>query len=96
VVTEAVIEAAQAGDKNGYAYHTGSPEARQAIVDKYARPPLATFTKDDVFLTFGCHNALFVSISALCGRGDNILIPKPSFPLTQAICDNLGVEIRYY
>ena len=76
------MEVAQSGDKNGYAYHAGAPDARQAIVDKYARPPDFTFTKEDVFLTFGCHNALFVSISAMCSRGDNILIPKPSFPLT--------------
>ena len=37
-----------------------------------------------------------MSINALCNRGDNILIAKPSFPLTKPICDNIGVEIRYY
>lgn len=32
----------------------------------------------------------------LCSRGENLLVAKPSFPVVKAICDNLGVEIRYY
>jgi tyrosine aminotransferase len=84
-ITEAVIDVLKSGDKNGYAYHAGPPEARQAIVDKYSRPGYQ-FKMDDVFFTSGCHSALFTSIHAVCSRGENILISKPSFPLTDPIC----------
>ncbi|TNV78478.1 hypothetical protein FGO68_gene7254 [Halteria grandinella] len=94
-ITEAVIDVLKAGDKNGYAYHAGPPEARQAIVEKYSKKGYE-FEKEDVFFTGGGHGALFTSIHAMCSRGENILIPKPSFPLTDPICQNLGVEIRYY
>lgn len=57
VFTEAVVDVVRAGDKNGYAYHAGPPEARQAIVDKYSRKGFE-FQMDDVFFTFGCHGAL--------------------------------------
>jgi tyrosine aminotransferase len=71
-------------------------EARQAVVDKFSKAPDHTFTADDVYLTFGGHGALYLSISALCSRGENILVPKPSFPIIKPICDNLGVIIKYY
>jgi aspartate/methionine/tyrosine aminotransferase len=48
-MTDAVVEAAQAGDKNGYGPQMGVIEARQAIVDQYSRPPEYTFTANDVY-----------------------------------------------
>jgi len=47
-------------------------------------------------LTFGCHGAMFASMNVLCSRGDNILIPNPTFPLAVTICLNLGIEYRQY
>jgi len=33
---------------------------------------------------------------ALCSRGENLLVPTPSFPIVQTICDSLGVQVKYY
>ena len=49
------------------------------------------FTADDVFITFGGHGTLDASVKVLCSRGQNILIPKPGFPLVKTICDHIGV-----
>ncbi len=95
-MTNAVVEVAKSGDKNGYGPQMGYIEAREAIVDQYARPPEFTFTANDVYLTFGCHGALQTSISVLCNKGENLLVPRPNFPIVKAICDSLGIEIRYY
>lgn len=47
-------------------------------------------------MTFACHGAMFATISVLCSRDDNILIPNPTFPLAVTLCQNLGVEYRQY
>lgn len=36
------------------------------------------------------------SISALCNAGENLLVPRPSFPLVKPICESLGIEIKYF
>lgn len=74
---------------------SGSLEARQAIVDKFSTPE-APFTTNDVILSFGCSGAMYNSISALCETGDNILVPRPGFPLCLPIAENLGLNLKYY
>jgi len=44
----------------------------------------------------GASGALYTSLQALCEEGDNILMPRPGFPLCLPICQNLNVEVRYY
>ena len=65
------------------------------MVDKYSHPEFP-FTADDVYLTYGCHGALQTSVAVMASRGENILVAKPSFPLVKAICENLGVEIKFF
>ena len=44
----------------------------------------------------GASGGLYTSLQALCEEGDNILMPRPGFPLCIPICQNLNVEVRYY
>lgn len=60
-----------------------------------ARPPPA-FTPDDVILACGASQALQLVFGALCDPGSNVLLPEPMFPLYATLCDNAGVEARYY
>lgn len=39
---------------------------------------------------------LFMSINVMCGRGDNILVPRPAFPLVRSITKSIQTEIRFY
>lgn len=85
VISDAVIEVIKSKQHNGYTATSGWIGARQAVVDKYATEA-APFTADDVILTMGASGGLYTTISAMCEIGDNILMPKPSFPLLQTIC----------
>ncbi len=50
------------------------------MVKKFSHPDYP-FGVSDVFLTFGTHGSITVAIQVLCNRGDNILVPRPGFPL---------------
>ena len=43
--------------------------------------PEHPFTEKEVVLSFGCSGALYNAIAVLCEVGDNIVVPKPGFPL---------------
>jgi tyrosine aminotransferase len=32
----------------------------------------------------------------LCEPGDSLIVPRPGFPLSLPICQNLGVTLKYY
>ncbi len=49
-----------------------------------------------MILAFGCSGAMYNSISALCETGDNILVPRPGFPLCLPIAENLGLNLKFY
>jgi len=54
------------------------------ILSRFSHPDFP-FTENDVVLAFGCSGALYNSISVLCEEGDNILVPRPGFPLAYPI-----------
>lgn len=80
---------------NGYSLSMGTVEARNAIAERYStkRSPL---TADDIFLTSGTSGALELVLGALANEGDNILLPRPGFPLFRTLAENLGIECRFY
>ena len=47
-------------------------------------------------LTSGCNHALELCFQALCNEGDNVLVPKPGYPLYESYINFLGGEVRYY
>jgi tyrosine aminotransferase len=95
IVNEAVCEVVNSEKFNGYTPSNGCLPAREAIVEKYSTEE-APFTPSDVWLTFGCSGALYSVLSAACEEGDNIVVPRPGFPLAKTICESLKVECRYY
>lgn len=95
VVTEAVIEAIRGGKSNGYGPSTGFESAREAVA-KYLTVPDAEVSKDDVILCSGCSCALDIVISALADRGQNILVPRPGFPLYTTLAAGIGIETKEY
>ena len=47
-------------------------------------------TPDDVILCSGCSCALDITISAMADAGQNILVPRPGFPLYTTLAAGLG------
>jgi len=95
LVTEAVVEALKSGKYNGYAPCTGYEEARQAIA-KYSNCNNYTLTSSDILITSGCSSALEHCILVLANPGQNILVPRPGFPLYKTICHASGINVKYY
>ncbi|RLN96464.1 hypothetical protein BBJ28_00010022 [Nothophytophthora sp. Chile5] len=80
---------------NGYIHSAGSEAARAAIAQHYGnkRAPL---TMDDIIVGSGCSGAIEIALRGLLNPGDNILLPKPGFPLYQAICEAHQIQCKFY
>ena len=94
-VVEAVRESLMKGQSNGYGPSTGFVEARQAVAE-YVSVPGAEITADDVILCSGCSCALDIAISTMADAGQNILIPRPGFPIYTTLSAGQEIETREY
>src|SRR5260370_2719402 len=92
-IIEAAYKAMRDG-KNGYAPSPGIPEALDAIRGEAARKGITTVR--DVFVTSGVSETVDLCISALFNPGDDILTPKPDYPLYSAVLCKLGIAINAY
>ncbi|KAG7394630.1 hypothetical protein PHYBOEH_004940 [Phytophthora boehmeriae] len=95
VLVQAIVRNTRSMKHNGYIHSAGSEAARAAIAQRYgnARAPL---TMDDIIIASGCSGAIEIALQGLLNPGDNILLPKPAFPLYQAICEAHKIECRFY
>lgn len=78
-----------------FCHYAGTPEARQAVAD-YSTLHGAPVTADDVILTSGCSQSLDIAFQLLANPGQNVLIPRPGFPLYMTLCHSLGIETKFY
>ncbi len=92
-IIEAVYKAMRDG-KNGYAPSPGIPEAIEAIRGEALRKGITTVR--DVFVTSGVSETVDLCISALVNSGEDILTPKPDYPLYSAVLCKLGIELNAY
>jgi tyrosine aminotransferase len=69
--------------------------ARQALAKRFS-PPSFSYTPDEVLLASGCSGALTIAITAVCDRGDSLLVPVPGFPLYETICGHYGIGVQRY
>lgn len=54
------------------------------------------FSFQDVIVTSGCSQSLELVITLLANPGQNILIPRPGFPLYQTLAHSAGIETKFY
>ena len=92
-IIEAVYKAMRDG-KNGYAPSPGIPVALEAIRGEAARKGITTVR--DVFVTSGVSETVDACISALVNPGEDILTPRPDYPLYSAILCKLGIALNTY
>eukprot|EP01040_Poterioochromonas_malhamensis_P009236 gene9235-10025_t len=95
VLADAVHDLLSRNVANGYVPSTGIPAAKKAIAT-YNSTPGYTISDDDVIIASGCSGALDLVLSGLINEGDNVLAPKPFFPLYQVITQSLGGEVKFY
>ena len=92
-IIDAVHKAMRDG-KNGYAPSDGVPEALEAIRSEAARKGITTVR--DVFVTSGVSETVDLCLSALVNPSEDVLTPKPDYPLYSAVLCKLGIDLNAY
>ena len=77
-LVEAVEHAMRMG-YNGYTPAAGIDSAREAVAQEYTRSGVA-MSPDRVILTSGTSEGIELALSVLVNRGDEVLIPLPTYP----------------
>src|SRR5712664_1606895 len=90
---EAVHQAMREG-KNGYAPSSGVKEALDAIRGEAARMGITNI--QDVFVTSGVTETVDICLTALLNPGDNLLTPRPDYPLYSAVLAKIDIGPNAY
>lgn len=95
-IKAAAIEAIQRGETK-YTAVDGTPELKQAIVDKFHRDNALTYTPDQILVSSGGKQSFFNLAQALLDDGDEAVIPAPywvSYPDMVKLAGGEPVIIR--
>lgn len=93
-----LAELASGAAERAARYHPdprGQRDAREAVAAFYGRRGLPT-DPDDIILTPGTSLAYLYLLRLLCNPGDEVLVPRPGYPLFDDLCVFAGVRQRYY
>lgn len=91
----AAVERAMRDGHNGYTTGAGIMAAREAVANEYLARGIAT-SADRVVLTSGTSEGIDLALSVIADRGDEVLIPVPTYPFYTAALAKLGVRAVYY
>jgi aspartate aminotransferase len=78
-VIDAAVEAVKDPKNHKYTANVGLPELRDAIAEKTARDSGLTVPASRVLVTNGGKQAVFETIQAIIGDGDDVLLPTPAW-----------------
>jgi aspartate aminotransferase len=76
----AAATAALQGGKTRYTAAAGIPELRAAVAQRYRKDYKLDFADNEVAVTTGGKQALYLACQALLDRGDEVIIPSPYWP----------------
>ncbi|MFS4579851.1 aminotransferase [Phaeobacter sp. C3_T13_0] len=89
----AISNAALSDDSSHlYGAVLGRDDLRAALADKMSRHYAADLSAADVAITSGCNQAFAATIAALCGEGDQVILPTPWYFNHKMWLDMQGVE----
>ncbi len=77
-IKKAAIKAIERGI-TGYTPNCGVPELRSALAEKFWKENGINCSPDEIMVTSGASEALFLVIAALVDRGEEVLVGDPSF-----------------
>ncbi|MBV9925192.1 MAG: aminotransferase class I/II-fold pyridoxal phosphate-dependent enzyme [Acidobacteria bacterium] len=80
-------------EQNGYTTHAGLPALRERVASDYAHLKL---TPEQVVITAGSQEALYLSLLTLVDEGDEVLIPDPGFVAYPTIVRMAGGVPKFY
>jgi aspartate aminotransferase len=76
-----------------YGHSAGSLEYRQSLAEYYERYDIAV-SAEQILVTTGGSEAIIFALMAVCGDGDNILVPEPFYTNYTGFAVMAGVEVR--
>jgi alanine-synthesizing transaminase len=93
-MVEAVEKSLRDGE-NGYGPSSGLPAAREAVAAENTRRGWPV-TGDRVILTAGSSEGIDFALTVLADPGDEVLLPRPTYPLYTAISHKIGAREVFY
>ncbi|KAI3714239.1 hypothetical protein L1987_72836 [Smallanthus sonchifolius] len=96
IASDAIAEAVQSTDFNGYPAAEGILPARRAVAEYLSQDLPNKLSLDDVFMTMGCQQAAQTILHVLGGSKLNVLLPKPCFPYYDVFAQTSGLEVRFF
>jgi aspartate aminotransferase len=82
-----------AQEQNGYTQHAGLPHLRERVAADY---PQLNLSADQVVVTAGSQEAMYLALMTLIDEGDEVLLPDPGFIAYGVITRMAGGRARYY
>jgi aspartate aminotransferase len=80
-------------EQNGYTLQAGLPALRQFVASSY---PHLNLSADEVVITAGSQEALYLALMTLVQPGDEVLLPNPGFVAYPTITQMAGGRAVYY
>jgi aspartate/methionine/tyrosine aminotransferase len=88
VAAKVIIE-----EQNGYTSHAGLPALRERIVNDY---PQLNLNSEQVIVTAGSQEGLYLALMTLVDEGDEVLLPDPGFVAYPTIVQMAGGKPTFY
>lgn len=82
-IVEAGIQALRAGDTH-YTSNAGRLELREALAKQLQKMYGVVYSPDEIVITVGVSEALYLTMNAILNPGDEVIIPTPCFVSYQA------------
>ncbi|HMK48045.1 MAG TPA: pyridoxal phosphate-dependent aminotransferase [Methanocella sp.] len=76
----------------GYTVNMGVPELRDALSEKFSNENGLSYAPSEIMITAGASEALHIALQALCGPGDEVLVPDPGFVSYSALAKLAGAS----
>ena len=92
VIRRAAVRVVQE-EQNGYTTHAGLPSLRALVAADY---PQLNASPDDVIITAGSQEALYLTLMTLVDEGDEVLLPDPGFVAYPTIVRMCGGRPVFY
>ncbi|WP_148861998.1 pyridoxal phosphate-dependent aminotransferase [Marinobacter fonticola] len=93
-VIDAYIDALKAG-QTGYTMDAGLPELLVALRDYYGKRYDRKLTKDNILITSGATEAMYLALSATSAPGRQFIVTDPSFLLYAPLIRMNGGEVKF-
>jgi alanine-synthesizing transaminase len=89
------VERALRDGHNGYAPSVGILPAREAVAGELTKRGMPV-DPDRVLITAGTSEGIELALNALAEKGDDVLVPSPTYPLYTAVLAKIGARAVYY